>query len=265
MLRPNPLPPGVRFLVVLLAVPCGCISFEVEPQAATPQRPSISADTSTTAPGTFELEAGGQIDPHDSREIPLTLKWGMSEDAELFVGWSPYQQEDRTGPDASGIGDTLVGLRYRFLEETKAVPSAAVQLMTKLPTGDENDGLSTGETDFLAAAIFTKEVGRVSTTFFYQLGILGDPDDSDTDIEHTFALDGSFPLGDEWAFNAELAAVETPEHDLNEIFTTVGFSWAVSPDLVLDAGVVVGLNDDAQDFQVVFGFTKNFGGPGLGR
>jgi hypothetical protein len=138
----------------------------------------------------------------------------------------------------------------------------AVQLITKLPTGDENDGLSTGETDFFVAAIFTKEVGRVSTTLFYQFGILGEPDDADTDIEHTIALEGGFPLGDEWSFNAELAAVETPDQNLNEIFTTIGFSWAVSPDFVLDAGVVVGLNDDAQDFQIVFGFTKNLGGPG---
>ncbi|MHC4516879.1 MAG: transporter [Planctomycetota bacterium] len=244
---------------------CACVSFKVEPQATTPQRPLLSAGTSTTALGTFELETGGRIDPHDNWDTPLTLKWGMAATAELFVDWLAYQEEERSGPDAHGVGDLSLGLRYRFLEETKAAPAAALQFITKLPTGDEDDGLSTGETDFLAAAILSKEVGRVTTILFYQLGVLGEPDESDTDIEHTVALAGSFPLGDEWAFEAELAALETPEQDLNEILTTFGFTYAVSKDLVLDVGVIVGLNDDADDFQIVFGFTKNFGGPGLGK
>ena len=244
-------------------VACGCTNFKVEPQAATPQRPTLSADTATTAPGTFELEAGGQIDPHDSWGIPVTLKWGMSTGAELFVGWTPYEVENRTGPNASGVGDTFVGLRYRFLEETRAAPAAALQLTTKLPTGDENDGLSTGEVDFLAAVILDKQVGQVSTTLFYQLGVLGEPDDADTDIEHSIALAGTFPMVDQWALYGELAAVEIPEQDLNEILATAGFMYTVRKDLVLDVGVVVGLNHDAPDFQIVFGFTKNFGGPGL--
>ena len=140
-----------------------------------------------------------------------------------------------------------------------------MQLITKLPSGDENDGLSTGEVDFLAAAILDKQVGQVSTTLFYQLGILGEPDDADTDIEHSIALAGTFPMGDKWALYGELAAVEIVEQDLNEIFTMAGFMYRVRKDLVLDVGVVVGLNHDAPDFQIVFGFTKNFGGPGLGR
>lgn len=244
---------------------CGCLQFKVEPQPATPQRPTLSSDTSTTAAGTFELEAGGVIDPHDSVDSPLTLKWGMAENVELFLGWSPYQTEERPGHDASGIGDTLVGLRYRFLEEEGSVPSTALQLTTKIPTGDENEGLSTGENDFLAAVILSKQVGQVSTTFFYQLGILGEPDEGDTDVEHSIALAAGLPLAEDWSFFAELAAVEVPEQDLNQIFTTTGFTYAVSKDLVLDVGVVVGLSNDADDFQVVFGFTKNFGGPGLGR
>jgi Putative MetA-pathway of phenol degradation len=244
---------------------CSCFSFKVEPQAATPQRPTVSSDTSTTAPGTFELEAGGLIDPHDGWDSPLTLKWGMSGDAELFAGWSPYQEEQLPGPDASGVGDTLVGLRYRFLEEAGSRPAAALQLATKLPTGDEHDGLSTGEVDFLAAGILSKQVGQVGTTLFYQLGVLGEPDGTGTDIEHSIALAGSFPLAEGWALLGELAAVEVPEQDLNAVFTTAGFAYTVSKDLVLDVAVVVGLNDDAPDFQVVFGFTKNLGGPGLAR
>ncbi len=255
--------PRITMLALLALATFGCFQFTVRPQAATPQRPTLAEDTSTTAPGTFELETGGQIDPHDSWDLPLTLKWGMAENAELFLSWSPYQVEKRPGPDASGIGDTTVGLRYRFLNETESVPAAAMELATKVPTGDQNDGLSTGENDFLVAAILGKQVGPVSTLLYYQLGVLGEPSEGDTDIQHAIALDGSVPVAVDWTLFGEVAAVEVPERDLNQIFTTLGLTYTVSEDLVLDVGIVVGLSNDADVFQIVFGYTRNFGGPGI--
>jgi hypothetical protein len=54
----------------------GCALPGRVPAAATPQRPTLSSDTSTAAPGTFELEAGAVLDDDDPWATPATLRWG---------------------------------------------------------------------------------------------------------------------------------------------------------------------------------------------
>lgn len=227
----------------------------------TPQRPTFSSDTSTTAHGTAELEAGVGIDPRDSFDSPLSLKFGLSEASEIFVGWSPYQWVERSGVDARGGSETLVGMRQRFLDESEDSlrPSAAVQLATKLPTGSEKQGLSTGEVDFFAAGILTRTFTDTTVTGFYQLGFLGEPDDSDYDLEHGLAMAAATPAFENTSLFGELAAVVSPEQDREEVFTTLGMSYSLSDSLVLDAAVVVGLSSDAPDLQVLLGFTQNLG------
>ncbi len=226
----------------------------------TPQRPTFSSDTNTTAVGTVELEAGGAVDPRDSFDSPLTLKVGVSERSEFFVGWSPYQWVETEGSDGRGASDTLIGTRQRIVDPTESGrPSVAVQLATKLPTGSEREGLSSGEIDFFAAGIVSTELSGFGVTGFYQMGFLGEPDDSEFDLEHGIALAVGRPIFGATSAFGEIAARVAHEQDRDELFTTLGIAHAITPSLVLDTSVVVGLNRDAQDFQILFGFTYNFG------
>ena len=43
------------------------------------------------------------------------------------------------------------------------------------------------------------------------------------------------------------------------VFTTLGLTYFPRPSLAYDVVVVVGLNEEAPDFQLVFGFTQNLG------
>ena len=156
------------------------------------------------------------------------------------------------------MSDLVVGTRHRFLEEEDGWPSAALQLSTSLPTGDRTEGLSSGEIDFLPAAILTRSFGDVTTTAFYQAGILGNPGGG-TDLEHTLALAGSTSVGQRWAVFGELSSVLAHERDVEDYFALVGSSYAVSRSFVLDVGAAFGINDEAPDFQLLFGFTSNLG------
>jgi hypothetical protein len=65
------------------------------------------------------------------------------------------------GGDETGVGDILLRTKYHFLEKPPGWwPDLAVVGQVKLPTGDEDDLLGTGETNFLALLVASRTVGR---------------------------------------------------------------------------------------------------------
>ena len=238
----------------------GCAGTPGQP---TPQRPTFSQNTSTTAPGTTELEAGVSIDPGDFFDTPTTVKYGVTENSEISVSMAPYQWLERQGSDGEGIGDLFVAVRQRVIDVGPESPSVAYQMKTKIPTASEREGLGTGELDFFAAGILDYPIDDFWLTAFYQLGILGEPGGGgDPDIQHGFAFAGTAPVATSFSAYGELAAILTPERDDEQLIGTAGLTYLLQEGIVLDGGVAVGLSNDAPDFEILFGITTNFGGGG---
>lgn len=246
-------------LPATVAVLTGCTLARQQP--VTPQRPTVSFDTSTTAPGTLELETGVAVDPDDAFDSPNTLKYGTSDRGELFLGLSPYRRFVQPGDDPDGPGDLVLGTRHRLWDAGEVVPAGAVVLSGKLPTASTADGRSTGATDLRIAGVLNRQFGPVNGNLYYQFAALGDPAGGRPIAEHT----ATFTAG--WAFAygiggfAELAGVFVPSLDTRSVFTNVGATWAAEPWLVFDAGCTIGLSDDAPDVVVFFGLTHSFGAP----
>jgi len=249
---------------LLLASPVLCAGCVIHPSAAapaTPQRPTFSSSTATTAYGTWEVEGGVRRDDEDGIDAPVALKYGAGARTEVFVGVSPYQRVKSAGERDSGVSDVVVGARHRTSEGDEDQPSSAFQLAAKVPNGDRADLLSSGEIDLFGAWITSGAHEEVAWTAYYQLGLLGDPDEGGVVVEHGLALAAGRPLGHEGlsAFG-ELAAVLRPEWDDRPVFTTLGLALTPHPELVLDAFVVLGLSADAPDAAIGIGFTRNMGG-----
>lgn len=245
-------------LLALASSSSACLSTAHENEPVTPQRPTLSSDTNTTAQGTFELEAGALLDPNDFIDTPTTLKYGAGPATEFFVGISPYQELRSRGGDAESIGDLFLGLRHRFLDETDADPSAALQATVKLPTANDSDGIGSGQIDASFAAIASKGFEELSLTAYYSLDVIGSGDES-ADVGHSLALAGSVPVADEFGAFGEVATQWIPEQDSHTLFTTLGMTFSPLASMTFDAGVVIGLNEEAPDFRIVFGLTRNLG------
>lgn len=232
----------------------GCVSLPDDALGVTPQRPTLSSDTGTAARGTFELEAGIALDPDDSFSSPLSLKYGVSDAAEIFLDLSPYEHLEEGG---DGIGDTSVGMRHRFWESESSGTSAALQFATKLPTGDAP--FSSGEMDFAAAAILTHEFDpRTVATAYYEAGWIGDPDASGVDAQHTVAIAASRSFSGHIGVFAEVAHVDNAESP-DPLLAMVGVTKSINESLAFDVGVAFGLNDAAPDATALIGFSVNFG------
>ena len=249
---------------VLSLLGCGCSGLPADDLSATPQRPTRSAATSTTAVGSFELEAGATHEPDEFDGVSTVLKYGAGPGTEVYAAWSPYLRFEDLPGDDTDVGDLALGIRHRLVAETESRPSAAILAQVKLPTADESNGFSTGELDATFAGILNKSFDPFGVTAYYALDVLGDPRGG-TNTGHNLALAAGAPLDGLGAANVgafvEVAGVIVPEFDAEAAFTIIGLTYAPRPALVLDVAVLLGLNDDAADFQLLFGFTRNFGRP----
>lgn len=223
---------------------------------ATPTRPTYAHSTFTTAPGTLEVETGVYYDPSDATAVPTTLKYGVNDRTDVFADFSPASAVENGGV---GAGDVYLGFRHRLTEQQLGHLSLAWQAQAKLPTADEDKGLGTGEFDALLAGIGTLPMEDWSATGFAELGLLGDPNGSGTDLQVALSAMADRRLTRGGGIFGELAGIFVDDRNYDAVFTTLGAAWSPAPGLVLDAGVVLGLSDDAPDAALVFGLTRNLG------
>lgn len=82
-----------------------------------------------------------------------------------IVARYPRVNESWTG---NNVGDLYVGTKVNLLSEYRRAPLAlAVRGIVKIPTGDDDAGVSTGKTDVMADVIASKELGRFFETAMY--------------------------------------------------------------------------------------------------
>jgi hypothetical protein len=170
-------------IVLFLAAPWwpGCAT--VTPDPIFPQRASFCSDPSTTTHRSVEVEAGYLVSQGNTMDTPLLAKWGVTETAEVYLGWSPYIRLAERGEDPQGYGDLVLGSRIRFREESRHGPAAAFELFAKLPSAQDAD-LGTGVVEVFVAGSVTKTFDLATLVGYYQLGVLTNPDGSDTLLEH---------------------------------------------------------------------------------
>jgi hypothetical protein len=245
-------PTQLAGLFPLLLAACATTSGEA-PEFG---RAGLSADTGTTAYGTFEVEVGFEADPGDSKGVPLKLKYGNSEQTELYLDLSVYEKIDMPGGDGEGIGDLGLGVRHRFWEGS-AGTSSALEGRVKFPTGDEGEGTSTGKVDFFAAGMLTQEFESLVLNGYFELGVLGDATADDTDVQRTLAISWSAPAAKGLGTFGELSQVYSDELDPAALL--LGMFLPLSSTTVFDFGVSFGLNGDAPGGVLFVGLTTNLG------
>lgn len=253
---------------MISALTCGCRALaglgpQDEPGYLS-HRSAFGWDTATLEGDEWEVQFGTGYDPRDQHTTTLlTLRASGGESTELYADIEPYSYGSRDGEDGSGIGDLIFGVRHRFLDQRASWPSAAAQFQVKLPTGEESEALSSGETDFFAAAMLTQEYGNFTSTLFYELGWIEQPDGGD-ELLHAAALGTELALSRRWGGYGQLVTVQ-PEVDDELLILSTGLSWNVTGSAALDLGVAFGLNDETPDTELFFGITWGGGGDVIHR
>lgn len=109
------------------------------------------ADPSTLEVKHYSILAvyqSSQVAGSETYALPsLTLSYGLTNSVELDLGMGLAAARSRPTPTAFGLGDTTVGFKWRFQEETRRRPQFAFGYTLKLPTADPRRGLGSGAAD----------------------------------------------------------------------------------------------------------------------
>lgn len=229
------------------------------PVAPPPMRSKDSTDTDVRpAKGDFEIEGGVESEPGDAFASPYELRLGIAELTEVFLAGSVYDWESRSGPNAHGFGDMVFGLRNQVISETDDTPAFLLEAATKLPTADESDGFGSGEVDFGGAFAISKTFDGTFLNASYGLTFLGDPDDDDGNLEHSFGLLAArFLREDIFVFGELFTRIVAADND-EQVIANFGTGWFIKEDVILDFGFDLPLSTDAPDFSMTTGITVTF-------
>jgi len=246
---------AIRFFIfVLLFSPCSFLQAQ-DGLTAVPNRPTVSTPAQPVQPGVLETEWG--VDASRSeRDINGLLKFGVSKNFELRVTNNPFLFTANSGAD--GVGDTGIGFKYRFTQDSGHRPSLAFMYMAKLPTA--GDVLGSGEVDHVLTFLVSKDLGKHHFDFNTVLNLLGRPQGGfDRDVVN--ALAWSHPLRGKWGVTAELSGVTSPNASTRanaQVLASV--IYTVRPRLVFDCGMVARITGDIPDATFTAGFTYTIAG-----
>lgn len=193
------------------------------------------------------------------RALGLSLNYGLSDVLDIGIAFGHAHNDDGT-TSISGLGDTEVGLKWRFYEQDGL--SFAVSPVLVLPSGDDEKGLGTGKVSFGANLIASKELdkgwslhanagwGHVN----FKDQALADA--SNRDLWHT-SVAVQKELAEQWAVGAELglACAEEKGGDENPAFGAIELVYTPSEKMEFSAGYKFGLNDVETDAVVGLGAT----------
>jgi hypothetical protein len=177
----------------------------------------------------------------------------------------PDVREPEQGIHASGLGDLEVALKWQFLDGAGAVPGMAARLGVSLPTGDEEEGLGSGTTvvslGYLAGTPF--ESADVAVFLNAKVYYVVDAEEEQKDVFSECSLAASWWGLDPLGLSVEVAASTAEEEGAGTAATAATVvSCTVNDRFSLEAGLRLGLTDDAPDWVASAGVSLTFGGPG---
>jgi hypothetical protein len=225
-------------------------------------RPLTTDDAWTVEKGIFQLEGGFDAcrqDNHDVEYNPsLTLTYGLLERMDVGIGSGYLFLNPKEGDRENGFADTDLKGKYRLIDEKEWIPAFALIGRLKIPTASRSKGLGSGHTDFSLNAALTKSLGkRWVANLNLGYTFIGE---NDADNELNFSIAGQFIVTDKWALVGELVGINNlnGRHGDDPLSGLIGTYYLVTGNLVLDAGLEIGMSKAAPDYRITAGFTWLF-------
>lgn len=223
-----------------------------------PDRPNATESPQTVDAGRLQFEVSFGDWSRERRDdtvigLQTIAKVGLTGDSDLQLIFDAFTTTDNAaGGDEDGFGDVIVRYKKNLWGNDGESDSALALLpFVKIPTGtdlsnDEVEGgfavpYSTSLTDTIGLGL----MGQVNASYD------GADDEHDLGFLHTAAL--GFSHGGGTSTYVEYAGFAID--DVYDASLNAGALYQPSRDLMFDAGVRLGVTDDASDLGVFVGFT----------
>jgi hypothetical protein len=241
-------------------------------RAMNTDRPDAPESPYTVDAGHFQVEMsllGFTRDRYNSesrtRQVlaaaPLLLKAGVLDDLDLELGLEPYTQvevKDRnTGEDEtiSGFGDTILRAKWNLWGNDEGKTACALLPFVKFPTAHHD--LGNGEFEGgLATPLDIELPGDFLLGLMPEIDVARNPDDDRyyADFYHAASLAHDL-VGGLGASIGLAGFVDLSGEQPYRAYFDVDLTFAVTSDLQLDCGVMVGLTKAADDIGLFLGIS----------
>ncbi len=233
-----------------------------DPRAVQPERPTVATHAFTVAPGYVEIETGVERDQFNpdvnSALIPTIFKIGLSSRAQLSILVPVVRPVGAT----FGIGDALVGVKYRFTDDAPVVGAFALLPSVKAPTGSADLQRGSNTTDFSLLAISSHTLGAVALDI--NLGYTrrsGDGSNAPTNAtQWTVSTGGPFAGAFGWVGEVfGFPGTNGQAGQASSVGFLVGPTFLAATSLQFDAGVILPVHGP-QPHALYAGAVYNVGG-----
>jgi hypothetical protein len=227
-----------------------------------PNRPTFATPALTTRSGQAELEWGGQQTRmrDDSRDFgtPTLIKLGLMKDLELRLGSPGYLQ--LSAPDTetiSGFGDVNLAVQWCYLHDGLFAMDQAVQVNHTFATANAGKGLGNGAPSDSLMLLFSRDLGAHHLDMNLLETWIGRPpqDGGGRVRQPALTTSLSHPITEAWSLTGEVYAIGRTELNPRIVSNLWALGYKVSPGLVLDIGLDLGLTHGAQKVSYFAGLT----------
>ncbi|MEI8186995.1 MAG: transporter [Chlorobiaceae bacterium] len=231
----------------------------------------ITDDTGTQGKGTCQLEvdySGGVTAEYPGQQIAATLTYGVIENVDVFVSlpynWHTVVWEGSSLSAYDKIGDTVLGLKWRFFESKPSGLSFALKPGITFPSGNEALGFGTGKITEGLMLLATKkwQYGACHCNIGYSHYAFNMEQDNET-LQHNLwhaSIAAEFNITKNLRPVADIG-IDTntvTAYNTSPVYIIGGVIYSVTDNLDLDIGVKGGLNNAAPPTTVLAGLTTRF-------
>jgi hypothetical protein len=221
-------------------------------------RPLDTEDPGTVPPGNVEIELSlDYLEIERSRlgGTKAVLSLGVVTNLEVRVEAAALVLGPERHDIEGGVGDTLLGVKYRLLDETDARPAVLTAVNLRLPTGDASRGFGAPGTDVTVLAVVGKSFGPVALIGNAGYSFVTEDRNRDT---WTLGASVEWAVGRKWSVAAEVVSVVNAHASEHGAIARTGVLWRAHPRAIFDAAIGVGLTRTSPDVVATVGVTLRF-------
>ncbi len=141
--------------------------FVVVPKISLAGPPFVTDDPETVEYQHWEVYLAAQYKhdrDEDSSTLPhLEINYGLVPNVQIHLIAPLLYVKPEGEKSQYGYGDTELGVKFRFIQETDYIPQVGIFPMVEFPTGDSDDGLGNGRTQYFLPIWLQKSWGPWTT------------------------------------------------------------------------------------------------------
>jgi hypothetical protein len=248
----------------LLSVPLVLSVLPVASSAAdlremSTDRPDTTESPQTVDAGHFQIETSFFDYARDAGEKTwtfgqLNIKAGVARNSDVQLVLDTWIEEEG-GESRSGFGDVTLRWKQNLWGNDGGLTSFALMPFVTIPTGTR---VSAGEWQggLIAPLGFTVS-DRVYIGLMAEVDVVYDEDSEDYELEWLHSATLGLGLTERLGVYLEMVGIVGADTSYQALFDS-GVTFAVTDNLILDAGVRIGLNRAAEDFGVFTGMSIRF-------